>query len=102
MNQKLADLINVTFGMRKFIAWIVLFLVGVVFRIHGDIDGGQFVDLVKATFLGFVAGNGVEHMVSVAKEYIKSNGQAQVSTPISGGDDLVEPDGTTNIPVKEN
>lgn len=75
MRQKLQELIDVIFGMRKFIAWVALFLVGIVFRLTGYVDGAQFVDLIKSTFLAFAAANGVEHLMGVAKEYVnvKSN-----------------------------
>jgi len=72
MKQKIADLINVIFGFRKFLAWLALFLIAVFFRYFNYLDGGQFVDLMKTTFMGFVAGNGVEHLVSIGKEYINS------------------------------
>lgn len=93
MRQKIADLINIVFGFRKFLAWLAVFLVGVIFRITDHIDGGQFVDLMKSTFMGFVAGNGVEHMMSVAKEYVNAKGQAVVTTATTSSDDLVEGDG---------
>lgn len=72
MKQKLAELINVIFGLRKFIAWVALFLVGVIFRIAGLIDGAEFVDLSKNTFLAFVAANGAEHLLTTVKEYVGS------------------------------
>jgi hypothetical protein len=89
MKQKIADLINIIFGFRKFLAWLALFVVAVTLRLKSFIDGGQFVDLMKSTFLGFVAGNGVEHMMSVAKEYINVKGQT-ISAPVD--DNLVEGD----------
>ena len=83
MRQKMADFFNLVFGFRKFIAWLALFLVAIFFRLKGYVDGSQFVDLMKATFLAFVAANGVEHLVSVAKDYVagKSNTSDDVVTP---------------------
>lgn len=72
MRQKLAELFDLLYGFRKFIAWSVLFLVAIILRIQGFVDGSQFVDLIKATFLGFVAGNSTEHFMNTAKEYIAS------------------------------
>ena len=92
MKQKLADFFNLLFGFRKLIAWLSLFLVAIAFRLKGYVDGGQFVDLVKATFLGFVAGNGTEHLVSVAKEYINAKGKVVAAAPAPQGDDLVSGD----------
>ena len=79
MKQTIVDFINVTFGFRKFIAWFGLFVVGIIFRLTNHIDGGQFVDLMKTTFMGFVAGNGIEHLMSTVKVYVGSKGQAIAS-----------------------
>lgn len=87
MKQKFADLINIVFGYRKFIAWLAVFIVAMIFRVKDLINGSEFSDLVKNTFLAFAAANGVEHLVSVAKEYINSKGQITVPT----GDDIVDP-----------
>lgn len=87
MKQKIVDLINVIFGFRKFLAWLALFLVAIVFRLKGDIDGGQFVDLMKSTFMGFVAGNGVEHIMTTVKEYINAKGQVTSVVPAAAPSD---------------
>jgi hypothetical protein len=94
MKQKLVDLINVIFGFRKFLAWVALFLVAIIFRLKAYIDGGQFVDLMKSTFMGFVAGNGVEHIMTTVKEYINAKGQPVGPAPASG-DDLITADEET-------
>lgn len=67
MKQKIAEWINIIFGFRKFMAWLALFLVGIIFRVKGLIAGAEFVDLIKGTFLGFVAANGVEHIMTNVK-----------------------------------
>lgn len=94
MKQKLVDLINVIFGFRKLLAWLALFLVAIAFRLKGYVDGSQFVDLMKTTFMGFVAGNGVEHLMTTVKEYINAKGQPVTITPVAvpTGDDLVAAD----------
>jgi len=82
MKKKLAELFNLIFGFRKFIAWIALFLVGIIFRIADKIDGGQFVDLIKSTFMAFVAANGAEHVINVVKQYVaKGTEPAAVPAP---------------------
>lgn len=98
MNQKIADFINVLFGLRKFIAWVALFIVGIVFRLNNLIDGNGFVELMKSTFMGFVAANGVEHLVSAAKHYIDSKG-ALKTIPPSPIEEVV--DGSTDDPDKQ-
>lgn len=85
MRQKLQELIDVIFGMRKFIAWVALFLVGIIFRLTGYVDGAQFVDLIKSTFLAFAAANGVEHLMGVAKDYV--NVKSRPTTLSEEGED---------------
>lgn len=83
MKEKLIEFWNLIFGFRKFIAWTALFLVGIVFRILDYINGAQFVDLVKATFAGFVLANGWEHAMTTTKEFLagKAKGLVGSETP---------------------
>lgn len=76
MKQKIAEWINIIFGFRKFMAWIALFMVGIVFRVKGLIAGAEFVDLIKGTFLGFVAANGVEHIMTNVKSIMDGKNAA--------------------------
>jgi len=69
MRKKIADLINIVFGFRKFIAWLGIFLTAIIFRLNDLVDGAQFVDLMKNTFLAFVTANGVEHVIGAVKSY---------------------------------
>lgn len=92
MKQKVAEWINVTFGLRKFIAWFGLFVVGIVFRVKGQINGNEFVDLMKSTFAGFVAGNTVEHLISFGKDFVTKKAAA----PTDG--DLITPDEIDDAP----
>jgi hypothetical protein len=59
-------------GYRKTLAWFTLFIVAIIFRLKGYIDGGQFVDISKATFLGFISGNLGEHLGNLGKAYFNS------------------------------
>ena len=72
MRQKLAELIDVIYGFRKFIAFLLLFVIAIIFRIQSLIDGGQFVDLMKNVALAFFAANGIEHFTEAAKGYFQS------------------------------
>ena len=76
MRQKLVELFDIIFGFRKFIAWLALFLVAIIFRLKGLTNGSQFTDLIKGTFLAFCAANGFEHVAGVAKEYVSSQNRA--------------------------
>ena len=72
MKERIIEFMTVFLGVRKFVAWSFLFVIAIIFRLKGYVDGAQFVDLSKATFLGFVAGNSVEHFANTAKSYLDS------------------------------
>jgi hypothetical protein len=83
MTQYLVNFLSLFVGLRKTIAWFSLILIGIIFRVRGYIDGGQFVDLAKNTFLGFVAGNMSEHITSTVKEFLNSKGKTVDETVLS-------------------
>jgi hypothetical protein len=87
MQEKIAELINVVFGFRKFILMVLLFGVGVIFRLKGYVDGGQFVDLMKNTTIAFFAANGFEHLTTTVREYIAANGKKIEEIVTDGGED---------------
>ena len=67
MKQKMAEWFNLIFGFRKFILMLLIFVLGIIFRIKGLLDGNQFVDLLKGTTISFFAANGVEHIVNTVQ-----------------------------------
>lgn len=76
MKRKLAELINIIFGFRKFLLMLVVAIIGVVFRIKGLINGAEMVDLIKTVAIAFMGANGVEHIMTVVKDYVAAkNGQ---------------------------
>ena len=81
MRQKLAELIDIIYGFRKFIAFLLLFVVSIIFRLDSLIDGGQFVDLMKNVALAFFAANGIEHFTEAAKGYFASKVSGNAPTP---------------------
>lgn len=87
MKQKIAEIINVIFGFRKFLLMLAIYAIGVIFCVKGLISGGEMVDLFKYTTVSFFGANGVEHIVSCVKEYNAGN----VTKAIGGGDDVVPP-----------
>lgn len=98
MKQKIADLLNVIYGFRNVILWVALFLVSIIFRLKNYVDGGQWADLVKNTFLGLAAVHGTEHIISVVQSYVtmatqKGNAPQVAAEPAPQGDNLVEGDG---------
>lgn len=72
MRQKLAELINIIFGFRKFLLMLVLYVVGIVFRIKGLLAGAEMVDLFKSTTIAFFGANGVEHILTTVQGYYAS------------------------------
>lgn len=75
MKQKIAELINILFGMRKFIIMLMLYLVGISFRLTNLLSGAEMVDLFKATTIAFFGANGVEHLVLGVKAAMANKNQ---------------------------
>lgn len=78
MKQKIAELINIIFGMRKFLLMLILYIIGIIFRIKGLVNGAEMVDLFKTTTIAFMGANGVEHLMTTVKDYM---GKGPTSTP---------------------
>lgn len=94
MRQKIAELINIIFGFRKFILMLVLYVVGILFRIKNLLSGGEMVSLFSNTTIAFMGANSVEHLVTTVKEYINSKGQPVTvqTAPQVQGDNLIPED----------
>lgn len=72
MRRKIAELIDILMGFRKFIAWSMLLIVGIIFRIWGLIDGGQFVEMMKTVTISFFGANSVEHFSSMIQAHLEA------------------------------
>lgn len=48
-------------GLRKWSIMMALIAVGVVFRVHGYINGVEFVSLLKDVSIAFMASNAIEY-----------------------------------------
>lgn len=92
MKQKIAEIINIIFGFRKFILMLILYLVGIIFRIKGLLSGSEMVNLWSNTTIAFFGANGVEHIMNTVKEYYNAKGQVtQVQTaPVPKDDEVVD------------
>jgi hypothetical protein len=75
MKEKVAEFINIVYGFRKTLLVLILYVVGILFRLRGLIDGGQMVDLFKGITIAFMTANSFEHMTETVKTYINSKGQ---------------------------
>lgn len=82
MKKKIAELINIIFGFRKFILMLFLYLIGIIFRISDLINGAEMVDLFKTTTLAFMGANGVEHIITSMKPKDKTQAQANDVTAV--------------------
>jgi hypothetical protein len=76
MARKLAEFLNIFFGMRKFILMGGLLFIGIIFRIQGMLSGSEFVDLLKATTISFFAANSGEHALVAIKSYMDAKGKS--------------------------
>lgn len=74
MFQKIQEFTEIVIGLRKFIVMAFLILIGVIFRIKGYLAGQEFVDLLKATTVAFMASNSLERIGETIKSYIDSKG----------------------------
>jgi hypothetical protein len=72
MRQKIADIINIIFGFRKFLLMLAIYLIAIAFRIENLINGTEMVELLKSTTIAFMSANGVEHVVGAVKDYMSS------------------------------
>lgn len=91
MKRKLAELINIIFGFRKFLLMLMLYLVGIIFRINGLISGSEMVDLFKTTTIAFMGANGIEHVMTTVKDYMGSKTPQVADTDESNDEQEVEP-----------
>lgn len=85
MRQKLAEFLDAIMGFRKFIAFLLLLAISIMFRSVNFINGSEFVDLMKNIGIAFFATNGVEHFTSMAKDYIASK-VAERAAPAPGNE----------------
>ncbi len=70
MKEDVAEFLDAFYGFRKIIAFIAVFVTGVVLRVKGYIAGTDLTSIVNTTFVAFAAGNSVEHFTSAVKEYM--------------------------------
>ena len=66
------NLLSFLNGFRKFTIMLLLMVVGISFRISEHISGAEMVDLLKFTVIAFFSANGLEHMTSAVKEWLKN------------------------------
>jgi len=86
MKQKIAELINIIFGFRKFLLMLMLYIVGIIFRVKDFINGAEMVDLFKTTTIAFMGANGVEHLMTTVKDYM-SNGKPAAPVQVADTDE---------------
>lgn len=72
MNAKLAEFLAVFFGFRKLLILMILFIVGIIFRLNDLINGAEMVDLFKTTAIAFMGANGVGKIVNAVRDHTAS------------------------------
>lgn len=70
MKRKIAEIINVLFGFRKFFLMIFVMSVALIFRVHNLINGSEMVDLIKQVAIAFMGANGVEQIVTAVQSHM--------------------------------
>lgn len=96
MKQKLAELINIVFGFRKFLLMLLLYVVGIIFRLNDLVSGAEMVDLFKTTTIAFMSANGVEHLMTTVKDYM-SNGKPSAPPQLADTDESNDEDEVTPV-----
>ena len=71
MGARIREFLSFLNGFRKFTMMAAVLLVGIIFRVTGLVNGAEFVDLVKYTAIAFFGTNGLEHMTSAVKDWLK-------------------------------
>jgi hypothetical protein len=102
MKQKIAEFINIIFGFRKFILMLILYVVGIIFRIKNLLNGTEMVNLFSSTTIAFMGANSVEHLMTTVKEYVNAKGQPVTvvqTPPAPQGDNLVDEADDTSVPT---
>ena len=66
------DFLNIFQGLRKSIVMLLLMVIGVALILKGFLNGGQFVDLFKATVISYFGANSVEHFISMVQAHLQS------------------------------
>lgn len=95
MTEKAANFFNLMYSFRGLITWSAVFIVAIIFRIDKRIDGDQFVNLVKGTFIAFSAIHASEGISTTIKEYLNAAGKViKVDAIPDEGDDIVQKDPT--------
>lgn len=87
MKRKMAEMINVIFGFRKFTIMLIICAIGIIFRIYGLVSGAEMVDLFKVITVAFFGVNGIEHVVAVAKDYVNKPNSPQTVNKLADTDE---------------
>lgn len=89
MFQKIDEAVEILLGLRKFIVMMSLIIIGVVFRVKNYLAGEEFVELLKATSIAFMASNSIERIGETIKSYIDSKGNKvqEITTELNESDD---------------
>lgn len=70
MRQIIADWLNVLMGFRKFIAFVLVFIMAITLRVMGYINGDNLTSMVNITFGAFATGNAIEYFTAAAKSFV--------------------------------
>jgi hypothetical protein len=93
MKKKIAEIINVIFGFRKFLLMAFVVVIAIVFRVKDYIDGAEMVDLLKNVSIAFMGANGIEHIVGAVSKYMdqkQANSEPEGPADTDDGDDNQE------------
>ncbi len=94
MRDKWDDFWDLFTGMRKFLLMLIVFVIAIVFRAKGWVDGAQVTDLVKSIVLGYFASNGAEYVTGAVQTHYAAK---TAPTPVA----VVVPEESPEVAAKQ-
>lgn len=64
---------------------LVVFIIGIQFRLKNLINGDEMVSLMKSTAVAFMGASSVAHLVETVKQYVDSKGKVIKTTTDDSG-----------------
>src|SRR5690242_561502 len=101
MKQKIAEIINVIFGFRKFFLMLFVMIVAVSFRLNDLINGAEMVDLIKHVAIAFMGANGVEHIVGAVQTHFTNKNANPATTGPADTDESNDEEETSDPEPKD-
>lgn len=71
MAKYVLEFLDIFQGLRKSIVMVLLMIIGTVLVTKGYLNGGNFVDLFKATIISYFGANATEHVTGMIQAHLE-------------------------------